>query len=429
MLQTGTRVADRYEIEKVLGQGGMGAVYRALDTATGETVALKTLHEDLYERDDLVKRFEREARAAASVGHASIVGVRSVGTDRAQRVRYIVQECLRGADVAGCLNELGSLSPLSALVAAHAAGIVHRDIKPENVFLHEADDGHVVPKLIDFGIAKVADEMDRAARTATGLVFGTPWYMSPEQALGDSAIDARTDVWSMGAAVYEMVCGTLPFGANNPNAVMAQIIYGSPTPLRQHWPDAPADLEAVLHKALQRDLGQRYATMAEFRDALAACALWRGVTPEIALGLLPRPSAFDGVSDLLPADFMDEFAAPAPQPEPTPSPEAIVCAAHLDVAATQPRIEAPLATRPIPLEARARRKAPHAATVSAAPGQRPERPAGARVSPRTPAPGSPGTLARPGAGLPLLGSALARMGAFLGFNRARPAHTPRSLDR
>lgn len=336
MLQTRTRVADRYEVEAVVGKGGMGAVYRARDTATGEVVALKTLHEDFYERDDLVRRFEREARAAASVGHGSIVGVRAAGTDRALRLRYIVQEFLQGADVAGCLNELGRLSPLSALaialpvmdalVAAHAAGIVHRDIKPENLFLHETAEGCVVPKLIDFGIAKVVDELDRDARTATGMVFGTPWYMSPEQALGDSAIDARTDVWSMGATLYEMLCGTLPFAASTPNAVMAQIIYGSPAPLRRHWPGAPADLEAVLHKSLQRDLGQRYGTMAEFRDALAACDLWRGVTPEIASSLRPRPSAFEGIRDILPMEFREEpgavvhQAAPAPRPEPLVAP-------------------------------------------------------------------------------------------------------------
>jgi len=398
MLQSRTRVADRYEIEAVVGKGGMGAVYRALDTATGERVALKTLHEDFYERDDLVKRFEREARAAASVGHPSIVGVRAAGTDRALRLRYIVQEFLRGADVAGCLNELGILSPLStlaialpvmdALVAAHAAGIVHRDVKPENLFLHETDDGRVVPKLIDFGIAKVVEDLDRTARTATGLVFGTPWYMSPEQALGDSAIDARTDVWSMAATVYEMLCGTLPFGASSANAVMAQIIYGSPAPLRRHWPGAPADLEAVLHKALQRDLGQRYATMAEFRDALASCDLWRGVTPEIASSLRPRPSAFEGIRDILPMEFRDDPGALAHRTEPSP---------------------------PV-------------APASAAPGPRLEPPAVPRPPRRTPEPRRTAAADRQSAGLPALGSALARMGALLGFDRFRPVQGAATPD-
>jgi serine/threonine protein kinase len=316
MLATGTMVANRYEIRKVLGKGGMGAVYQAEDTHTSTKVALKTLRVDLYDREDLVKRFEREARAAARIGHPNIVGVQALGCDHALRTRFIVQEALRGTDVAGCLNELGSLSPLSAiaialpvmdaLIAAHEAGIVHRDIKPENVFLHEMDDGRIVPKVIDFGIAKVIDVLDRMERTATGMVFGTPWYMSPEQALGDSAIDARTDVWSVGAMIYEMVCGTLPFGGNNPNAVMAQIIFGRPTPLQHHWPDVPADLQEVIHKALERDLEKRYATMAEFRDALVACSLWRDVTPEIAQGFLPRPSSFEGISDILPAEFMDD---------------------------------------------------------------------------------------------------------------------------
>jgi serine/threonine protein kinase len=298
-LAIGTMVARRYRIRKVLGRGGMGAVYQAVDTHTSKTVALKTLRSDRYDREDLVTRFEREARASARISHPSIVGVQALGCDPALRARFIVEEELRGTDVAGCLDELGSLSAAStiaialpvmdALIAAHAAGIVHRDIKPENLFLHEMDDGFIVPKVIDFGIAKVTDTFGRRERTETGMVFGTPWYMSPEQALGDSAIDARTDVWSVGATIYEMLCGTPPFRGNNPSVVMAQIIHGRPTPLRYHWPDVPADLEEVIHKALEHDLERRYATMAEFRDALAACSLWRDVTPAIAQSLLPRP--------------------------------------------------------------------------------------------------------------------------------------------
>ena len=316
IMKAGTMVAHRFRVLKIFGKGGMGAVYEVEDTHTSTIVALKTLRTDLYDREDLVKRFEREARAAARIGHPNIIQVHAVGHDDALRTRFIVQEALRGMDVAGCLNELGSLSPLSALavavpvmdalIAAHDAGIVHRDIKPENVFLHEADDGTIVPKVIDFGIAKVIDALDRAERTATGMVFGTPWYMSPEQALGDSAIDGRTDVWSVGAMIYEMLCGTLPFGGNNPNAVMAQIIFGRPTPLQHYWVDAPEDIQTVVHKALERDLDKRYATMVAFRDALVACGLWRGVTPEISQGFLPRPSSFEGINDLLPADFKDD---------------------------------------------------------------------------------------------------------------------------
>ncbi len=316
LLAEGTTVARRYRVCGVLGQGGMGAVYRVEDAETGTTVALKTLREDLYEREDLVKRFEREAQAASRIGHPNIVGIHGFGNDERLRTRFIVQELLRGTDVSGCLNELGSLSSLStiavalpvmdALVAAHAVGIVHRDIKPENVFLHETDEGEVVPKAIDFGIAKVIDALDRDERTATGMVFGTPWYMSPEQALGDSSIDARTDIWSVGTMLYEMLCGTLPFGGTNPNAVMAQIIYGRPTPLKDHLPDVAPDLSAVVHRAIERELDKRYRTMAEFRDALAGCGIWKDVTPELARGFMPRPSAFEGISDILPDEFLND---------------------------------------------------------------------------------------------------------------------------
>jgi len=398
ILPTGTVVAKRYQILKVLGKGGMGAVYQAMDAQTSMLVALKTLRTDLYEREDLVKRFEREARAAARIGHPSIVGVHAVGHDDALRTRFIVQEQLRGNDVAGCLNELGSLSPLSAvavavpvmeaLIAAHAAGIVHRDIKPENIFLHEMDDGDVVPKVIDFGIAKVLDELDRIERTATGMVFGTPWYMSPEQALGDSSIDARTDVWSVGAMIYEMLCGTLPFSGTSPNAVMAQIIFGLPTPLDQHWPDAPADLQAVIHKALERDLDKRWATMADFRDALVACTLWRDVTPELAKSFLPRPSTFEGIGDILPAEFMEGLtdlrrrrpsrassgAASGPVPElfdvqpvvltadPRPLPATLASPPDPGLSASKaPDDEERIPTQPIPQE----RPAPSEARVNA----------------------------------------------------------------
>jgi len=325
-LATGTMVAGRYRILKVLGTGGMGAVYQAEDTRASKTVALKTLRSDRYDREDLVTRFEREAYAEARIGHPNIVGVHALGHDDALRTRFIVEEELRGADVAGCLDELGSLSALSAiaialpvmdaLIAAHAAGVIHRDIKPENVFLHEMDDGTVVPKVIDFGIAKLTDALGHRRSTETGMVFGTPWYMSPEQAVGDSAIDARTDVWSVGAMLYEMVCGAPPFRGSNPNAVMAQVIYGRPTPLQHHWPEVPADLQEVIHKALERDREKRHATMREFRDALVAHSLWRDVTPEIAQSLLPRPSSFVGISEVLPAEFRDGSGERMRSPQP-----------------------------------------------------------------------------------------------------------------
>ncbi len=369
-LAPSTMVARRYRIEKTLGKGGMGAVYLAEDLENHIPVALKTLREDLYEREDLVRRFEREARAAARIGHPNIVEVYAVGHDDRLRTRFIVQEYLRGTDVAGCLNELGSLSPLSAmaiaqpvmeaLVAAHEAGIVHRDIKPENVFLNETEDGRVVPKVIDFGIAKVTEELDHIQRTQTGMVFGTPWYMSPEQARGDTSIDARTDVWSVGAMIYEMLCGTLPFGGNNPNAVMAQIIFGRPTPLHQHWADVPADLQDVIHRAIESDRDKRFQSMTEFRDAMLKCSFWDGVTPEIAQQFIPKPSSFEGIGDLLPPEFRDaQSTADEPKPsvarrtpparlrnpseiiEPAPQPSDEVC---VQPPAAPPELELPAPT-------------------------------------------------------------------------------------
>ncbi len=371
-LEVGTLVASRYRVEAVLGRGGMGSVYRALDERSGEVVALKALRVDLHDREEIVRRFEREARAVARIGHDGIAAVHAIGHDEGLRTHFIVQECLRGADVAACLNELGSLAPLSAvaialpvmdaLIAAHALGIVHRDIKPENVFVHEREDGRVVPKVIDFGIAKVADERGRASRTATGAVFGTPWYMSPEQAEGSTAVDARSDVWSVGVMLYEMLCGALPFGASDPNAVMAQIIYGRPTPLEDHLPGVPDDLRAVVHRALERDLGRRYGSMQEFRDALAACDVWRGMTPELAQAVLPHPCSFEGIDDILPAEFREGPEAREPDaatpvgrlevPEPFDLRPVIFSAAP---AAAETEDEESVPTRPLPAKPHRRR--------------------------------------------------------------------------
>ncbi|MDO9019752.1 MAG: serine/threonine-protein kinase, partial [Myxococcales bacterium] len=297
-----------------IGVGGMGEVYRAYDTVRERVVAVKLLRADMAADPNFQHRFRRESRMAARLQHPHVIPVHDFGD--IDGVLYIDMRLVEGVSLKDELRVNGALPPArtvsiigqvaAALDAAHTSGLVHRDIKPENVFLHETEGGDVVPKVIDFGIAKVIDVLDRAERTATGMVFGTPWYMSPEQALGDSTIDARTDVWSVGAMCYEMVCGTLPFGGTNPNAVMAQIIFGRPTPLRQNAPDVPGDLAEVIHKALERDLDKRYASMAEFRDALAGCKLWRDVTPEIAKGFLPRPSSFEGIGDLLPAEFKDD---------------------------------------------------------------------------------------------------------------------------
>lgn len=315
-LLPGAVVASRYRVREVLGRGSSGVVYRAEDARIGRVVALKALRADLYDRDDLVKQFEREARSAARVGHEGIVGVHAIGHDPALRTRFIVQEYLHGADVARCLGELGCVSPeaavaivvpvMDALVAAHRAGIVHRDVKPENVFLHELGDGRVAVRVIDFGIAKVNDELDRAERAVGGVVVGTPWYMSPEQATGSPAVDERTDVWSVGAMLYEMVCGVLPFAGSNPDAVMAQIIFGRPTPVDLHRPGVPEDLRRVIHRAIERDLDRRFGSMAEFRDALLRCELLGGGAPPDLGELFPRPSRFSPVE------------APSPSVRPAP---------------------------------------------------------------------------------------------------------------
>jgi len=361
--KVGSTIAGKYTLERILGRGGMAVVYEATHIKLRQTVAIKLLLPAMCDLPDTVKRFEREARAAARIGHEGIVAVRAIGHDDAQRTRFIVHEYLRGSDVAGCLGELRCLPVraaiaitvrvMDALIAAHAAGIVHRDIKPENVFLHERDDGRVVPKVIDFGVAKVSDELDRMERAATGTVVGTPWYMSPEQAQGSSLVDARTDVWSVGAMLYEMVCGTPPFAGTDPDAVMAQIIFGRPTPLRHHRPSVPVDLQVVIHRAMEHDLDRRYATMAEFRASLMGCQLWCDVTPADAQALLPRPSSFDALVDesalVAPDEPLSDHHATEPEPVAVPSaaPPEAPPELLLPIAAAPPR-RAPRRRRGLP---------------------------------------------------------------------------------
>ncbi|MDO9018976.1 MAG: serine/threonine-protein kinase, partial [Myxococcales bacterium] len=261
MLTANTLVAHHYRILKTLGKGGMGAVYEAEDTQTSSTVALKTLRTDLYEREDLVKRFEREARAAARIGHPNIIEVYAVGHDDALRTRFIVQEVLRGTDVAGCLNELGNLSPLTAiaialpvmdaLVAAHAEGIVHRDIKPDNLHL----DAQGALRVLDLGVAASDGE-------AFGEINnpGTPTYMAPELFTGATASES-SDLFALGVTLYELLTRRYPYGEVEP---FQRPRFGDPLPPTRFRPETPEWLEAALLKAVARTPDARFETAEEF---------------------------------------------------------------------------------------------------------------------------------------------------------------------
>ncbi|MBI1759993.1 MAG: protein kinase, partial [Acidobacteria bacterium] len=277
------RTLGRYQIQSLLGAGGMGEVFLAEDTQLGRRAALKLLPTQFTTDAARVRRFEQEARAVLSLNHPNIVTLFDLGqADGAffMATEYVEGETLRqrmrtqGALPAPAALEL-SLQIAAALTAAHAAGIIHRDIKPENVMIRR--DGYV--KVLDFGLAKIAESQPQntdseAAHSLTesGAVLGTARYMSPEQARG-LRVDARTDVFSLGVVLYEMLAGRAPFQGATRGDLLVEILIAAPPPLLETAPATPAALETILHRALAKEADARYASVVEFAEALKTMAV------------------------------------------------------------------------------------------------------------------------------------------------------------
>ena len=277
--QTGAVICHKYRLDEMLGEGGMGSVWRAMNLQLDCPVALKLIRAGL-DRPDLRLRLKLEARSAAKLAHPSIVRVFDVGESETGDP-FIVMELLNGQ----ILSQLSLDAPLSAvrsvqlllpiaeaLSVAHGSGIVHRDLKPDNVFIVE-EDGRVQPKLLDFGIAKVTDNADRVGGlTQSGTLLGTPEYMSPEAARGQGNCDARADIWSFCVVLYEQVAGAMPFVADNPYAMLRAIIEDAPTPLPSQIAGA-VELWDILQRGLAKHPCDRFQSMADLGRALA---LWLG---------------------------------------------------------------------------------------------------------------------------------------------------------
>lgn len=275
-LGPGTTLADRYELVKLLGEGGMGEVWKARHVRLDSFVAVKFVRPEAQDRN-FRDRFEREAQLAASVKHRNVVTIMDYG-ETPEGIAYMVMDYLDGEPLT---NYVRGAFPtvevvhiiamaLRGLVAVHTAGIVHRDLKPDNIFLVRDASG-VYPKLLDFGISRQTDHSQgkrSAVTTQQGVLLGTPAYMSPEQARGLSDIDRRTDIYSMGVLLYEALAGQLPFDAEHVGDLMVAIISRAPRPLHELCPTLPRALCDVVMKAISRDRDARYQTADAMRVAL-----------------------------------------------------------------------------------------------------------------------------------------------------------------
>jgi eukaryotic-like serine/threonine-protein kinase len=269
----GTTVAGKYRVDRLIGRGGMGAVFQATNLAIGKRVALKFLDHEAAKNREACQRFQREAEAAGMAESAHIVQIFDSGVTEAG-LPFLVMELLTGEDLRACLRREGRLSVpsalrivnqvLRALVRAHEAGIVHRDLKPDNVFLCARDDDPSFVKLVDFGISKVARARSADTLTRRGTVLGTAFYMSPEQAQSFADIDGRTDLFSLGAILFEMLSGRPPHGGRTYEAVLIAICTHDAPDLRTLVPELPGTVAAIVSRALERERERRFQSAAEF---------------------------------------------------------------------------------------------------------------------------------------------------------------------
>ena len=270
---SGSVIAGRYRLEAPIGAGGMAEVFRALDTTLDRPVAVKILAPQYAKDPSFVSRFRREAQAAARLNHPNVVGVYDSGSD--DGTHYIVMEFIEGRTLADFLSKGGRLAPTKAveiaeriadaLEAAHAQGVVHRDIKSANVMVTRSG----VVKVMDFGIARIAEGAENVTQTAA--VLGTASYLSPEQAQG-RPVDARSDIYSLGVVLYEMLVGAPPFTGDTAMAVAYRHVHETPPPPSAKNVDVPPALDAVVMRALAKNPANRYATAGEFREDLERVA-------------------------------------------------------------------------------------------------------------------------------------------------------------
>src|SRR5688572_30777112 len=286
----GTVLEGAYKLTRLVGEGGMGAVYEATQLRMEKRVAVKVMARELAYNEEALARFRREVQVTSQLAHPHIVHVSDFGTTPHGQP-FLVMEYLDGEDLADRLARVGRVSLASAVTivsqissalgATHAKGIVHRDLKPENLFLLKVEGVSDFVKVVDFGISKVKASDEKLTRASR--MIGTPTYMAPEQALGRvDDIDHRSEEWALACIAWEMLSGIEPFVAKDTPTLLYSIVHGELPPL--NVPAVPPDLEAVLRKALSKRQGDRYPTISAFARAFAAAT-----TPRPVVVTTPRP--------------------------------------------------------------------------------------------------------------------------------------------
>jgi serine/threonine-protein kinase len=301
----GKTIADRYSVVRRLGRGGMGVVYEARHLALGRSVAIKVLKSDRAREGVARARFEREARAAASAGSEHIVEVHDFGTTP-EGEPYIVMELLEGMDLAALIAKEGALPTGRALgiarqlgralAAAHDKGIIHRDLKSENVFVVDRD-GKDFVKLLDFGISKIHDGGDDPGLTGSDVLLGTPRYMAPEQARGETDLDGRVDVYALGVILYEMLTSRVPFLGRTSLEIVQKHLHATPDSIRGQRADVTEEVERVVMRALAKDRDERFHTVRDLCAVLPIAEAHPGGDRA-----WPVPTAVPGRASASPSD-------------------------------------------------------------------------------------------------------------------------------
>jgi len=368
-LAAGTTLG-KYSIVRLLGAGGMGAVYEATHSEIGKRVAIKVLSPAIAAVPGARARFLREAQLTSRVRHPHIVDVTDMGSDGGQT--YLVMEFLHGEDLAQRLERLGPigfeemvdimLPVCSAVAAAHGAGITHRDLKPQNIFLATGT-RRVHPKVLDFGISKGTDvvgSMSTGTLTATGSMIGTPYYLAPEQILDSKSAGSQSDQYALGVIFYECLTGKRPYDGDNLFVVFQGIVGGTPTMPRELRPDIPPELEDIVLRAMKSDAKARFPTIDDFGRAMLPFAssrarvIWEeafavggsdaavpAARPSIAV--MPTPSPAARAATLMPPGL-----AKPPFPGQTPTPPPATSAAGLKTPTPPPRTIAQWGMSPVP---------------------------------------------------------------------------------